>query len=58
MIPPRPGMMKSGRGIDITEIVKTILEKLMLLDINQDLQIVNIEEINPTECTNGHPVAE
>lgn len=30
----------------------------MLHDINQDLQIINREEINPTECTSGDPVAE
>ena len=29
----------------------------MLHDINQDLQIVNSEEINPRESTNEHPVA-
>ena len=62
MIPSRAdmmaGIMAGGRGIDTTEIVKTILEALMLHDINQDLQIINSEEINPTECTNGHPVAE
>ena len=27
-------------------------------DINQDLQILDSEEINPTETTNGQPVAE
>ena len=27
-------------------------------DINQDLQILDSEEINPTESTNGQPVAE
>ena len=62
MIPSRAGMMAGmmagGRGIDTNEIVKTILEALMLHDINQDLQITNSEEINPAECTNGHPVAE
>ena len=47
--------MASGRGIDTTEIAKTILE--LLHDINQDLQIVNSEEINPRESTNEHPVA-
>ena len=51
-------MMTSGRGIDTTEIEKTILEAIMLYDINQDLQIVNSEEINPTESTNRHPVAQ
>ena len=30
-------MMASGSGIDTTEIAKTILEELMLHDINQDL---------------------
>ena len=49
--------MASGHGIDTTEIAKTILEELMLHDINQDLQIVNSEEINPRESTNEHPVA-
>ena len=44
-------------GIDTTEIAKTILEELMLHDINQDLQIVNSEEINPRESTSEHPVA-
>ena len=44
-------MMASGSGIDTTEIVKTILEELMLHDINQDLQIVKSEEIIPTEST-------
>ena len=38
-------MMASGSGIDTTEIAKTILEELMLHDINQDLQIVNSEEM-------------
>ena len=47
-------MMASGSGIDTTEIAQTILEELMLHATNQDLQ----EEINPTESTNGHPVAE
>ena len=51
-------MMASGSGIDTTEIAETILEELILHDINQDLQIINNEEINPTESTNGHPVAE
>ena len=51
-------MMASRSGIDITEISKTISEELMLHDINQYFQIVNSEEINPTENTNGHPVAE
>ena len=46
--------MASGNGIDTTEITKPILEKLILQDINQDLQIVNSEEINPTESTNEH----
>ena len=30
----------------------------MLHKINRDLQIVNSEEINLTESTDGHPVAE
>ena len=34
-------MMASGRGIDTTKIAKTILQELMLHDINQDLQKVN-----------------
>ena len=38
-------MMASGSGIDTTEIAKTILEELMLHDINQDLQIINSEEM-------------
>ena len=38
-------MMASESGIDTTEIAKTILEELMLHDINQDLQIVNSEEM-------------
>ena len=50
--------LASGRGIDTTDIVKTILDELMLHDINQDLHIVNGEEINPTESTNGYPVAD
>ena len=51
-------MMTSGRGIDTTEIEKTILEAIILYDTNQDLQIVNSEEINPTESTNRHQVAQ
>ena len=51
-------MMASTIGIDTTEIAETILEELMLHEINQDLQVVKMEEINPTESTNGHPVAE
>ena len=46
-------LMTSESGTDATEIAKTILEELMLHGINQDLQIVNSEEINPTESTNG-----
>ena len=55
-------IMGSGPGIDATEIVKKISEELIsrhkLHDINQDLQILDSEEINPTESTNGQPVAE
>ena len=39
-------------------IAKPILEEILLRDINRDLQIVNSEEINLTESTNGHPAAE
>ena len=46
-------LMTSESGTDATEIAKTILEELMLHGINQDLQIVNSEEINPTESTNA-----
>ena len=51
-------MMASGSGIDTTKIAKTTLEELMLHDIDQDLQIVNSEKINPIENTNGHPLAK
>ena len=33
-------------------------QKHLLHVINKDLQIVNSEEINATESTNGYPVAE
>ena len=39
-------------------IAKTILEEIILHNINRDLQIVNSEVINLTESTDGHPVAE
>ena len=42
-------MMRAERKVDTTEIAKIILEELMLHDINQNLQIVNSEELNPTE---------
>ena len=31
---------------------------LMLHNVNQDFQLVNSEEINPTASTNGHPAVE
>ena len=42
-------------GVGFTRLdCKTILEKLMLHDINEDLQIVNIDEINTVKSNNGY----
>lgn len=55
-------IMTSGSGFVTSEIAKIISEELLsrhkLHDINQDLPIVNSEEINLTESTNGHPATE
>ena len=55
-------IMTSGSGFVTSEIAKIISEELFsrhkLHDINQDLPIVNSEEINLTESTDGQAVPE
>ena len=55
-------IMTSGSGFVTSEIAKIISEELLsrhkLHDINQDLPIVNSEEINLTESTDGQAVPE
>ena len=55
-------IMTSGSGFVTSEIAKIISEELLLRhklhDINQDLPIVNSEEINLTESTDGQAVPE